>query len=59
MMVRLNTCLSGNAYCLLPGDEHEFPDDEAARLITAGFAVPVTDRKMETTTKKRVSEKRG
>lgn len=33
--------LSGPNMSLEPGDEREFPQDEAVRLITAGFAVPV------------------
>ena len=35
--------LSGPAYCLEPGDEHGFPQDEAMRLITAGYAVPAAE----------------
>ena len=33
--------LSGPAILLNPGDEAEFADAEAIRLIDAGFAVPV------------------
>lgn len=40
MLIRLKTGLSGPAFALGPGDEREFPDDEAVRLIEAGFAVP-------------------
>lgn len=35
--------LSGPAMALEPGDERDFPQDEAIRLIKAGFAVPVTE----------------
>ena len=35
--------LSGLAYCLSPKDERDFPDDEADRLIVAGFAEEVVD----------------
>lgn len=31
--------LSGPEFNLAPGDEHEFEDAEAGRLIEAGFAV--------------------
>ncbi|WP_157733203.1 hypothetical protein [Bosea sp. AS-1] len=34
--------ISGPFYTLDPGDEFHFPDDEAARLVEAGFAVAVT-----------------
>jgi hypothetical protein len=34
--------LSGNQYSLGPNDERDFPQDEALRLISAGYAVPVT-----------------
>lgn len=47
MRVRLTTGLSGSQFCLGAGDEHEFPRDEALRLIAAGIAVPVVKRKME------------
>ena len=33
--------LSGPAITLSPGDEHDFPADEARRLIDAGYALPV------------------
>lgn len=32
--------LSGPAYSLSPGDERDFPDDEAIRLVAAGYADP-------------------
>jgi hypothetical protein len=37
------------AVSLQPGDEHDFPQDEAARLVSAGYAVPVSARAIETT----------
>lgn len=40
--------LSGPAMSLEPGDEREFPQDEAIRLIKAGFAVPITEKVVET-----------
>lgn len=39
--------LSGPTMALEPGDEKDFPQDEAIRLIKAGFAVPVTEAEVE------------
>ncbi|MCK1541440.1 hypothetical protein IVB12_05465 [Bradyrhizobium sp. 179] len=39
--------LSGPAYFLEPGDRREFPQDEAMRLIAAGFAVPISEQQIE------------
>jgi hypothetical protein len=33
---------------LEPGDEREFSQDEAIRLVAAGYAVPVVSDKVET-----------
>ncbi len=46
MLVRMCTGLSGPHYILSPGDEHDFPQDEAVRLIEAGYAVPVAGEKV-------------
>lgn len=43
MLLRLTTGLSGPLYALGPGDERDFPDDEAGRLIAAGIAVAVAE----------------
>jgi hypothetical protein len=59
MLVRLTTGLSGPAYSLGPGDERDFPQDEALRLISAGYAVPVSQPKVERTVKAPVPERRG
>jgi hypothetical protein len=40
MLVKMKTGLSGPELSLSPGDEHEFDDAEAQRLIDAGFAEP-------------------
>lgn len=58
MLVRLCTGLSGPLYTLSPGDERDFPHDEALRLINAGYAVPVAGEKVERATRKRAPEKR-
>ncbi|MGI8706200.1 MAG: hypothetical protein ACR2JJ_10485 [Sphingomicrobium sp.] len=47
MRIRMTMSLAGPQYALAPGDEHEFPQDEAVRLIKAGFAVPVAEVKLE------------
>lgn len=39
--------LSGPSLLLAPGDEFDFPQEEAVRLIAAGFAAPVADTKIE------------
>ena len=41
MKIRMLTGLSGLDYSLSPGDEREFPNDEALRLVQAGYAVAI------------------
>ena len=48
MRIQMRTGLSGPDYSLRPGDEHDFPNDEAIRLIGKGYAVPVATRDVET-----------
>lgn len=38
MLLKMTAGLSGPDFNLAPGDEYEFEDAEAARLIEAGFA---------------------
>jgi len=52
MLLKMTAGLSGPEFNLAPGDEYEFDDDEADRLIAAGFAekaeaveVPVKTKK--------------
>jgi hypothetical protein len=47
MLVRMVVGLSGPATSLSPGDEAEFPQAEALRLVEAGYAVPVAEAKIE------------
>lgn len=47
MNVKMLVGLSGNEYSLSPGDERDFPEKEAIRLIDAGYAVPATGEKVE------------
>ncbi|AHF83686.1 hypothetical protein RLEG3_18460 [Rhizobium leguminosarum bv. trifolii WSM1689] len=39
MLLKMTAGLSGPEFNLAPGDEHEFDDAEAERLVDAGFAV--------------------
>ena len=59
MLVRMLVGLSGNQYSLGPKDEHDFPQDEALRLISAGYAVPVTVANVERAVVAPATEKRG
>lgn len=59
MRVRLLVGLSGPAYNLAPGEEFDFPQAEAARLVDAGYAVPAAERKIERAVVAPVLEKRG
>lgn len=58
MLVRMLTGLSGPAYSLARGDEREFPDAEAIRLIDAGYAVPVAGQPGEQAVKPPAAETR-
>lgn len=49
MKVRLLTGIAGVNFAFSPGATAEFPDDEARRLIEAGFAELVRDTSVETT----------
>jgi hypothetical protein len=50
--------LSGSEYSLGPGDEHDFPDAEAIRIVEAGFAVPVAEQPVEKAVKAPAVERR-
>lgn len=47
MLVRMVVGLVGPTTSLAPGDEAEFPQAEAVRLIEAGYAVPMVAAKIE------------
>lgn len=47
MLVRMLVELSGPGMLLVPGDEREFSDAEAVRLIAAEYAVPVAEQRVE------------
>jgi hypothetical protein len=58
MLIRMLVGLSGSHYTLGPGDERDFPQDEAIRLVSAGFAVPTAEQNTETAERKPVAERR-
>jgi hypothetical protein len=59
VLVRMTTGLSGPHYSLGPGDEREFPQDEAIRLIDAGYAIPVAEDTTERAVAVPAHERRG
>lgn len=58
MKVKLLVGLSGPTLTYDPGDDYECSDAEAARLIDAGFAVPLAAPKIERAVKAPVRETR-
>lgn len=58
MKIKMLTGLSGPEYNLAPGDERDFEDAEAIRLVSAGFAVPSDAAPVEVTSKKAAVETR-
>ncbi|OKP79776.1 hypothetical protein BTE77_06710 [Ensifer adhaerens] len=59
MKIKMLVGLSGNEYSLGPGDEREFPDAEAIRLIGAGFAAPIAAQKVERAVAEQAPERRS
>ncbi|MDW9650796.1 hypothetical protein GOB33_22190 [Sinorhizobium meliloti] len=59
MKIRMLVSLSGNEYSLGPGDERDFPQNEAIRLIDAGYALPVAEEKTERAVSELAQERRG
>lgn len=59
MLVRMLVGLSGNKYSLGPGDRHDFPQEEALRLIEAGYAVPAAEVELERAVANTAPERRG
>lgn len=58
MNIKMLIGLSGNEYSLAPGDERDFPQEEAIRLIDAGYAVPAAEERIERAVATPVIEKR-
>lgn len=59
MLVRMTVAIAGPQYVLDPGDEFHFPQDEAMRLVSAGYAVPVAVQKIERAVREPPLERRG
>jgi hypothetical protein len=59
MKIRMLVGVAGNEYALAPGDEREFSDKEAIRLIDAGYAVPMAEAKIERAVAAPAVERRG
>jgi len=47
VLIRMTVGLSGPTMTLEPGDERDFHQEEAIRLIRAGYAVPVSEPQIE------------
>lgn len=47
MLLKMTVGLSGPAINLVPGDVWDFPQDEALRLVAAGYAVPASEEPIE------------
>jgi len=60
MKLKMLTSMAGADFALSANEETErFAGDEAARLIEAGYAVPVSEPKSERAVKPSTPEKRG
>lgn len=59
MRVKMMVGLAGSAINLKPGDEADFPHDEALRLIESGAAVPAVSSGIETTAAAKAPERRA
>ena len=59
MRLRMLTSIAGDGYALHHGEKTErFSGDEAARLVAAGYAVPVSDEIAERAVKADAPERR-
>lgn len=58
MKIKMLVGLSGPAITLGPGDDADFPQDEALRFIAAGYAIPLTEKIIERAVQKPVRETR-
>ena len=59
MLIRMLTGIAGRGFALDAGDEHDFPADEAVRLIKSGAAVPVEAAPVERAVMTSPPERRG
>jgi hypothetical protein len=59
MKIQMTVNMAGPEFSVNAGEETErFGDDEAKRLIAAGYAIPLAEEKTERAVKKPVQEKR-
>lgn len=60
MKIKMLVSMAGVDFALSPGDEYECSDADAARLIEAGDAIPISREKIERAVKPSAAvEKRG
>lgn len=59
MKIRMLVSIAGPEYALSPGDERDFPQGEAIRLIEAGYAAPVVEDAVEHAVSMPAVEKRA
>lgn len=59
MRIRMQTSIAGPGLSLQPGDEHDFPTDEAIRLCKSGAAVPVEAIPIERAVVAQATERRS
>lgn len=59
MKLKMAVGLSGPTINLSPGDESDFPHEEALRLIKAGYAVAIEQPTQKAIRKRRTTERRS
>ena len=59
MKIKMLTSMAGVGFAVDAGQEYETDDKQAIRLIEAGYAVPVVDGLIETTTLEPATERRA
>lgn len=60
MKIKMLVSISGADFSLSPDEETDrFAQEEAERMIAAGYAVPVAEKKVERAVKKGAPERRG
>lgn len=58
MRVRMTTHIAGAGFAYGPGEECEFPEADAVRLIASGASVPVAEADIEIAVRSDAPEKR-
>lgn len=60
MKIKLSVSIAGQGFALEPGDVTDrFPEADAARLVSRGYAEPVVEVAIETTSLAPPPERRG